>query len=94
MLRRLAFELLRRQPATFADLVNGEIGGVVASQPQAEQSQPGQPIIDPQPEQPQLEESQPEEPQEPQPGSGEASPTFGHANANFSVFIDRIRIYL
>ena len=23
--------------------------------------------------------------------SGEASPTFGHANANFSVFIDRIR---
>ena len=22
--------------------------------------------------------------------SGEASPTFGHANANFSVFIDRI----
>ena len=22
---------------------------------------------------------------------GEASPTFGHANANFSVFIDRIR---
>ena len=53
MLRRLAIELLRRQPATFADLVNGEIGGVVASQPQAEQSQPGQPNIDPQPE-PQL----------------------------------------
>ena len=25
------------------------------------------------------------------PPSGEASPTFGHANANFSVFIDRIR---
>ena len=24
-------------------------------------------------------------------GSGKASPTFGHANANFSVFIDRIR---
>ena len=24
--------------------------------------------------------------------SGEASPTFGHANANFSVFTDRIRI--
>ena len=24
-------------------------------------------------------------------GSGEASPTFGHANANFLVFIDRIR---
>ena len=24
--------------------------------------------------------------------SGEASQTFGHANANFSVFIDRIRI--
>ena len=23
--------------------------------------------------------------------SGEASPTFGHANANFSVFIDRMR---
>ena len=23
--------------------------------------------------------------------SGEASPTFGHANANYSVFIDRIR---
>ena len=23
--------------------------------------------------------------------SGEVSPTFGHANANFSVFIDRIR---
>ena len=23
--------------------------------------------------------------------SGEASPTFGHANANFSLFIDRIR---
>ena len=23
--------------------------------------------------------------------SGEASPTFGHANANFSVFIDHIR---
>ena len=23
--------------------------------------------------------------------SGEASPTFGHANANFSVFINRIR---
>ena len=23
--------------------------------------------------------------------SGEASPTFGHANTNFSVFIDRIR---
>ena len=23
--------------------------------------------------------------------SGEASPTFGHANANFSVFVDRIR---
>ena len=23
--------------------------------------------------------------------SGEASPIFGHANANFSVFIDRIR---
>ena len=23
--------------------------------------------------------------------SGEASPTFGHANANFSVFIDRIK---
>ena len=23
--------------------------------------------------------------------SGEASPTFGHANANFSVFIERIR---
>ena len=23
--------------------------------------------------------------------SGEASPTFGHANANFSVFTDRIR---
>ena len=23
--------------------------------------------------------------------SGDASPTFGHANANFSVFIDRIR---
>ena len=23
--------------------------------------------------------------------SGEASPTFGHANANFSAFIDRIR---
>ena len=23
--------------------------------------------------------------------SGEASPAFGHANANFSVFIDRIR---
>ena len=23
--------------------------------------------------------------------SGAASPTFGHANANFSVFIDRIR---
>ena len=23
--------------------------------------------------------------------SGEANPTFGHANANFSVFIDRIR---
>ena len=22
--------------------------------------------------------------------SGEASPTFGHANANFSVFVDRI----
>ena len=62
MLRRLAIELLRRQPASFADLVNGEIGGVVASQPQAEQSQPEQPIIDPQPEQPQLEESQPEEP--------------------------------
>ena len=53
MLRRLAIELLCRQPATFADLVNGEIGGVVASQPQAEQSQPGQPNIDPQPE-PQL----------------------------------------
>ena len=57
MLLRLAMELLRRQPATFADLVNGEIDGVVASQP--EQSQPGQP---------QLQESQPEEPQEPQPG--------------------------
>ena len=25
-------------------------------------------------------------------GSGEASPTFGHANAIFSMFIDRIRI--
>ena len=24
-------------------------------------------------------------------GGGEASPTFGHANPNFSVFIDRIR---
>ena len=24
--------------------------------------------------------------------SGEANPTFGHANANFPVFIDRIRI--
>ena len=23
--------------------------------------------------------------------SGEASPTFGHANANFSVFLDHIR---
>ena len=23
--------------------------------------------------------------------SGETSPTFGHANANYSVFIDRIR---
>ena len=69
MLCRLAIELLRRQPATFADLVNGEIGGVVASQPQAGQSQPGQPIIDPQPEQPQLEESQPEEPQPGQPGN-------------------------
>ena len=67
MLLQLAIELLRRQPATFADLVNGEIGGVVASQPQTEQSQPGQPNIDPQPE-PQLEESQLEEPQEPQPG--------------------------
>ena len=69
MLRQLAIELLRRQPATFADLVNGEIGGVVASQPQVGQSQPGQPIIHPQPEQPQLQESQPEEPQEPQPGN-------------------------
>ena len=65
MLRRLAMELLRRQPATFADLVNGEIGGVVASQP--EQSQPGQPQLqESQPEEPQ--EPQPEEPQEPQPG--------------------------
>lgn len=54
MLRRLAMELLRRQPATFADLVNGEIGGVVANQPQPEQ---------PQPEEPQPEEPQPEEPQ-------------------------------
>ena len=26
--------------------------------------------------------------------SGKASPTFGHANANFSVFIDRIRSQL
>ena len=52
MLRRLAMELLRRQPATYADLVNGEIGGVVARQP--EQSQPDEP--------------QPNEPEGPQPG--------------------------
>ena len=50
---------MRQQPATFADLVNGEIGGVVASQPQAGQSQPGQPIIDPQPEEPQEPPGQP-----------------------------------
>ena len=68
MLRRLAIELLCRQPATFADLVNGEIGSVVAGQHQVEQSQPGQPIMGPQPEQPQLEETQPGESQEPQPG--------------------------
>ena len=51
MLCQLAMELLHRQPTTFADLVNEEIGGVVASQP--EQSQPGQP---------QLQESQPQNP--------------------------------
>ena len=52
MLRRLDMELLRRQPATFADLVNGEIGGVVASQPeQIDEPQPDEPK-EPQPEQP------------------------------------------
>ena len=44
MLRRLAMELLRRPPATFADRVNGEIGGVVASQPeQSDEPHPDEP---------------------------------------------------
>ena len=54
MLCRLAMELLRRQPATFADIVNGEIVGVVASQPQSPSQERG------------LEESQEPQPQEPQ----------------------------
>ena len=55
MLRRFAMELLRRQTATFADLVNGEAGGVVTNQRQ--------------PEEPRPEEPQPEDPQPGQPGN-------------------------
>ena len=33
-LRRLALELLRRQPAAFADLVNGELPGLEQNQPE------------------------------------------------------------
>ena len=33
-LRRLALELLRRQPAAFADLVNGELPGLEENQPE------------------------------------------------------------
>ena len=44
MLRRLAMELLCRQPATFANQVNGEIGDVVASKPgQIDEPQPDEP---------------------------------------------------
>ena len=45
VLRRLAAELLRRQPAVFADLVNGELPdepqpGVVHPKPDPDQPQP------------------------------------------------------
>ena len=70
MLRRLAMELLRRQPATFADLVNGEIGGVVANQPQPEEPRPEEPRPEePRPEEPRPEDPQPEDPQPGQPGN-------------------------
>ena len=56
--------ILRRQPATFADPVNGEIGGVVANQRQPEEPRPEEPQPEePQPEEPQPEDPQPEDPQ-------------------------------
>lgn len=41
VLQRLAMELLRRQPAVFDELVNGEIGGIEVMQPALGIPQPG-----------------------------------------------------
>ena len=40
ILRQLALELLRRQPAVFADMVNGQIGAMVVAPPEPRHEPP------------------------------------------------------